>query len=165
MTGGVDKLVLTASLRVDKPKINITFPEKPVLVEVADKIGKTKVTNSQTNKDGNSVPDASISNPDAARDATVKDTAAEVVPAKGIPADDAQAVDEPAQNKDDRDILISEPSVVKTDGLIDEDMLRDMISDIVREELQGDLGEKITRNVRRLVRREIHRTMVSNQLE
>ncbi len=180
---GVDRLVLTASLRVDKPKINITFPEKPAVNEVPDKVKDILVVG--VPPEGNSAADTKIISPEVERETKVMDAAAEEVPAEEVPAEDVQAADVPAadnpaadisvadtqaedtqvENIDDRDILTSEPSVLKTDGLIDEDMLRDMISDIVRQELQGDLGEKITRNVRRLVRREIHRTMVSNQLE
>jgi len=175
---GVDRLVLTASLRVDKPKVNITFPGKPAVNEVPDKVKDILVMGAPP--EGNSAPDAKISSPEVERETKVVGVAAEEVPAEDVPAEDnpaedvqaadipvadTQAEDTNVENIDDRDILTSEPSVMKTDGLIDEDMLRDMISDIVREELQGDLGEKITRNVRRLVRREIHRTMVSNQLE
>ena len=193
---GVDRLVLTASLRVDKPKVNITFPEKPAVNEVTDKVKDILVVG--VPPEGKSAADTKISSPEveretkvaAAEDVPAENVQAANIPAADIPVEDAQAADIPVEdaqaadvpvedaqvadtpakdtqveNIDDRNILTSEPSVVKTDGLIDEDMLRDMISDIVREELQGDLGEKITRNVRRLVRREIHRTMVSTQLE
>jgi len=144
-TMGVDKLVLTASLRVDGSNNNSPFTEKPILAEVPDFV---EMDNDQPANDGDSTPvdeiraDANLETEDMDK-----------------PADDS-----PVDDMDDREILTSDPSAFNTGILIDEDTLRDMISDIVRQELQGDLGEKITRNVRKLVRREIHRTMVSNEL-
>ncbi len=135
-SSGVDKLVLTASLRVAEPNASPANAEQP---DPADASGSAGVAHDQPDLEADAEAGAQMNSPEAEPEILGAD-------------------------KDDRDILTAESAGFAPGVMVDEDTLRDMISDIVRQELQGDLGERITRNVRKLVRREIHRTMVSNEL-
>jgi hypothetical protein len=155
-SAGVDKLVLTASLRVDGSTASPPNKEQPVLAEAPD---SAEVANDQPDRKDDTTAEAQISTPEA--DPEIVDVE---LSTDDSPAGDNQAGEILDDTIADRDILTAEPAGFAPGMMMDEDTLRDMISDIVRQELQGDLGEKITRNVRKLVRREIHRTMVSNEL-
>ncbi len=148
---GVDKLVLTDSLRVDHSANNAPFTEKPILAESPGRVFKV---DHRITGDDNSTND---------EEALQKDGLNAGSETEFSEMDGSTAVS-PAEGREDRAVFTTGQSVFGSDTGLDEDMLRDMISSIVREELQGDLGERITRNVRKLVRREIHRTMVSNDL-
>jgi cell pole-organizing protein PopZ len=155
-SAGVDKLVLTASLRVDGSTASTANTEQPVLAEVTDSV---EAANDQPNHEDDTTAEAQMSTPEADPEIVDAD-----LPTDDSPVDKDMAGEILDDTIADRDILTAEPAGFAPGMMMDEDTLRDMISDIVRQELQGDLGEKITRNVRKLVRREIHRTMVSNEL-
>lgn len=192
-TMGIDKLILTASLRVDDGTDMRPVEQTPV---VADAPEAVVMSDDQPAHNGDPLSDdgmKSDADPDVVKmDNPVETVAAEDSPAEDVvvdvddspveqspveigAAEDAAEIDStaevvavevnPADDTGNQEVSASGSSLVASNTPpMDEDMLRDLISEIVRQELQGELGEKITRNVRKLVRREIHRTMVSNDL-
>jgi len=173
---GAEKLLLTPSLRIDKPKkasrtpTFIRSPREPSALEarIAELERAVSSQPGDWEPDGSEAEDEETPSsfvfrhePKRAGDAAATESIAmgplrpQVV---GLDENEPPGIVAP-------EIEANDNAPVTDAGEIDEAALREIVAQMVRTELQGELGERITRNVRKLVRREIHRALITRDIE